>query len=133
MVLGTAGEAGELGLGLLHSCIPPWGYSAATFESKGRCRELRAAAAAAQGPGCSPTVPQDSQLCLLDPWTPIIALSHSLAVKGHLEKAWGFDTRRFDSGDSANLQEFPPNSLRSSQPLCTIGSLLPRSYRVHVF
>lgn len=82
MVLGTSGEAGELGLGLLHSCIPPWGYCAATFESKGRCRELRAAVAAAQGPGCSPTVPQDSQLCLLDPWTPIIAPSNSEGAPG---------------------------------------------------
>lgn len=35
VVLGTAGEAGELGLGLLHSSIPPWGHCRAAFESSG--------------------------------------------------------------------------------------------------
>lgn len=82
-------------------CIPAYLPGATVQQSLralGRCRELRVAAAA-WGPGSSPTVPQDSQLCLLDPCTP---MSQPNRMKEHLEEAWGVETR----GDPVSIQEF---------------------------
>lgn len=36
-----------------------------------------------------------------------MAPSLNLTVKGHLEEAWGFDTRSFYRRDPASIQEFP--------------------------
>lgn len=64
-------------------------------------------------------MPQDSQLCLLDPRNP---MSQPNREKEHLVEAWGVDTR----GDPARIQETLMGvGLSGVQLLCARRSSLP--------